>query len=95
MTSSAPKAAREALDQAIRTYTEACDETADKQGAFIPTGWVMIIAGVRSSFNADDGTTYIKESMPGQPWHAGLGLWCYGNDQHRFNYVSDDPQPLA
>jgi hypothetical protein len=47
-------------------------------------------SGIRSSFNTDDATSYIKETMPGQPWHAGLGLWSYGYDQTRFNSVTGD-----
>ena len=91
MTSDAPNNARAALDQAIRDYTKACDNTAEELGAFIPTGWVMIAAGVRSSFDGDDGTAYISESMPGQPWHAALGLWQYGHDKCRYNSVRSEP----
>lgn len=91
MTSDAPKAAREALDQAIRDYTGTCDLAADEQGAFMPTGWVLIVAGVRSSFNDDDGTSYITESMPGQPWHAALGLWVHGHDTCRYGSVVTRP----
>lgn len=91
MTSNAPSAARTKLDEAIREYTAACDETADEQGAFMVTGWVMIVSGIRSSFNGDDGASYISESMPGQPWHAGLGLWVYGQDQCRFGSVITKP----
>lgn len=88
MTSSAPKAARDALDQAVKAYAEAIDEHADSEGAFIPTGWVICICGIRSSFDGDGGTSYITESMPGLPYHASTGLWVRGLDSHHFGFES-------
>ena len=85
VTSSASKSAREALDQAIRDYTRSCDTKADEKGPFVTTGWVLIASGIRGSFDDDDGTAYITESMPGQPYHTGLGLWIRGADSCRFN----------
>lgn len=90
MTSSASKLARTRLDEAIRAYAASCDtpELRDAKGPFMPTGWVLIVAGIRPQFEGDDGAAYIMEAMPGQAFHAGLGLWTYGLDQARFNHQS-------
>lgn len=91
--SNTPTAARAALDDAIRQYAAAVDRTADEQGPYVVTGWVLITSGVRGSFNGDDGTAYITEAMPGQPYHAALGLWLRGFDHTRFGYEQrGDPE---
>lgn len=84
MTSLAPKEAREALDQAIRDYAAATYE----DGQVLVTGWAIVAAAIGPE-HTDDMTSYVTETMPGQPWHAALGLLTYALDESR---RSGDPE---
>lgn len=84
--STAAKEARAVLDDAIRAYCAAIDTTAEEQGPFLPTGWGLIISGVRGTFNDDDGTAFISETSAALPYHAALGLWTRALDGYRFGW---------